>query len=129
MATLEHFKQLATTPEEISELASEYVLDQEKTTAKIIQMAADKGFDLTSDEIIQHLTQMNGNDEFDDIQLSNEALAAIAGGGRGDLKQRDRKRSMEDQLSNKNEALQRATKNEDLKEAQDLLFLLTTIGI
>ena len=80
MATLEQFKQLATTPEEISELASEYVLDQEMTTAKIIQMAADKGFDLTSDEIIQHLTQMKENDEFDDIQLSNEALAAIAGG-------------------------------------------------
>ena len=80
MATLEQFKQLATTPEEISALASEYVLDQEKTTAKIIQMAADKGFELTSDEIIQFLTQMNENDEFDDIQLSNEALAAVAGG-------------------------------------------------
>ena len=84
MATLEQFKQLATTPEEISALASEYVLDQEKTTAKIIQMAADKGFELTSEEIIQHLTQMNENDEFDDIQLSNEALAAVAGGQSAD---------------------------------------------
>ncbi len=80
MATLEQFKQLATTTEEISALASEYALDQEKTTAKIIQMAADKGFELTSDEIIQFLTQMNENDEFDDIQLSTEALAAVAGG-------------------------------------------------
>ncbi len=83
MATLEQFKQLATTPEEISALASEYVLDQEKTTAKIIQMAADKGFELTSEEIIQHLTQMNENDEFEDIELSNEALAAVAGGAGG----------------------------------------------
>ncbi len=80
MATLEQFKQLATTTEEISALASEYALDQEKTTAKIIQMGADKGFELTSDEIIQFLTQMNENDEFDDIELSNEALAAVAGG-------------------------------------------------
>ena len=80
MATLEQFKQLATTAEEISALASEYALDQEKTTAKMIQMAADKGFELTSDEIIQFLTQMAENDEFDDIELSNEALAAVAGG-------------------------------------------------
>ena len=86
MATLEQFKQLATTPEEISALASEYALEGKgrhnspKTTAKIIQMAADKGFELTFDEIIQHLTQMNENDEFDDIELSNEALAAVAGG-------------------------------------------------
>ena len=80
MATLEQFKQLATTTEEISALASEYALDQEKTTAKMIQMAADKGFELTSDEIIQFITQMYENDEFDDIELSNEALAAVAGG-------------------------------------------------
>ncbi len=80
MSSLEQFKQLATTPEEISTLASEYLLDLEKTTAKIIQMAAGKGFELTSEEIIQHLTQMNENDEFDDIELSNEALAAVAGG-------------------------------------------------
>ncbi len=43
-------------------------------------MAADKGFELTSDEINQFISQMNENDEFDDIELSNEALAAVAGG-------------------------------------------------
>ena len=78
--TLEQFKQLATTPEETSALASEYILDQEKTTAKIIQMAADKGFELTSDEIVQHLTQMQEDDELDDLELSTEALSAVAGG-------------------------------------------------
>ena len=80
MTTLEQFKQLATTPEEISALASEYILDQEKTTAKIIQMAASKGFELTSEEIIQHLTQMNEEDELSDLELSTEALSAVAGG-------------------------------------------------
>ena len=80
MATLEQFKQLATTPEEISALASEFVLEEEKTTAKMIQMAADKGFELTSDEIIQHLNQMHKDDEFSDVELSTEALAAVAGG-------------------------------------------------
>ncbi len=83
MATLKQFKQLATTPEEISALASEYVLDEEKTTAKIIQMAADKGFELTSDEIIQHLNQMSMDDELDDLELSTEALSAVAGGANG----------------------------------------------
>ena len=80
MSTLEQFKQLATTPEETSALASEYILDEEKTTAKIIQMAADKGFELTSDEIVQHLTQMQEDDEFSNLELSIEALSAVAGG-------------------------------------------------
>ena len=80
MTTLEQFKQLATTPEEISALASEYILDQEKTTAKIIQMAESKGLELTSEEIIQHLAQMNEDDELSDLELSTEALSAVAGG-------------------------------------------------
>ena len=81
MATFEQFKQLLSTPEEISALASEFILDEEKTTDKIIQMAADKGFELTSDEIIQHLTQMDEGDELDDLELTPEALSAVAGGG------------------------------------------------
>ncbi len=66
MATHKQFNELALTPEQIAALACEYLLDQETTTAKIIQMAADKGLELTSEEIIQHLTQMNEKTMFDD---------------------------------------------------------------
>lgn len=80
MATLEQFKQLETSPEKLSELGSLYILDPEAGTAKLIQMAADKGFELTSEEIIQFISQMNEDDEFSDLQLSSEALSAVAGG-------------------------------------------------
>ena len=80
MATLEQFKQLETSPEKLSELASQYILDPEAAKAKLIQMAADKGFELTSEEIIQFISQLEGDDEFSDLELSTEALAAVAGG-------------------------------------------------
>ena len=81
MATLEQFKQLETSPEKLSELASQYILDPEAAKAKLIQMAAGKGFELTSEEIIQFISQMNEDDEFSDLELSTEALSAVAGGG------------------------------------------------
>ena len=81
MATLEQFKQLETNPEKLSELGSQYIVDPEAATAKLIQMAADKGFELTSEEIIQFIYQLEGDDEFSDLQLSSEALSAAAGGG------------------------------------------------
>ena len=80
MATLEQFKQLETSPEKLSELGSHFILDPEAATAKLIQMAADKGFELTSEEIIQFISQMNENDEFSDLELSPEALATVSGG-------------------------------------------------
>ncbi len=80
MATLEQFKQLETSPDKLSELGSQYIVDHEAATAKLIQMAADKGFELTSEEIIQYISQMDEDDEFSDIELSTEALAAVAGG-------------------------------------------------
>ncbi len=82
MATIEQFKQLETNPEKQSALGSEYMVDPEATRAKLIQMAADKGFELTSEEIIQFISQMDEDDEFDDLELSTEALAAVAGGSR-----------------------------------------------
>ncbi|KGG23762.1 MULTISPECIES: hypothetical protein [unclassified Prochlorococcus] len=84
MASLEQFRQLhEISPEELSALGSQYILDTEAATAKIIQMAADKGFEITPEEITRFISQMSENDEFNDIQLSSEALAAVAGGASG----------------------------------------------
>ncbi len=80
MATLEQFRQLETSPDKISELASHFIVDPEAATAKLIQMAAGKGFELTSEEITQFISQIGEDDEFSDLELSNEALAAVAGG-------------------------------------------------
>ena len=46
-------------------------------------MAADKGFELTSEEIIQFLSKMNEDDEFSELELSPEALKTVAGGREG----------------------------------------------
>ena len=80
MATLEQFRQLENNSEKLSELGSQYIIDQKTATAKIIQMAADKGFVLTSEEIVQFINQMNENDEFDDLELNHEALEIVSGG-------------------------------------------------
>ena len=70
-------------PEKLSELGSQDILDQDKAIAEIIQMAveADDGFVITADEARQFISQMDENDEFSDIELSAEALGAVAGGG------------------------------------------------
>ena len=80
MATLEQFKQLETSPEKLSELGSLFVIDPEAATAKLIQMAANKGFELTPEEINKFISQMDENDEFTDLELSPEALATVSGG-------------------------------------------------
>ena len=67
----------------LSELGSSNILDQDTAIAEIIQMAveADNGFVITADEAHQFISQMDENDEFSDLELSPEALGAVAGGG------------------------------------------------
>ncbi len=77
MASLEQFKQLETNPEKQSALCSEYIVDPEATRAKLIKMAADKGFELTSEEINQFISQMDEDDQFSDLELSTEAFKAV----------------------------------------------------
>ena len=71
----------------LSELGSSNILDQDTAIAEIIQMAveADNGFVITADEAHQFISQMDENDEFSDIELSDEALGAVAGGGSRDI--------------------------------------------
>ncbi len=80
MATIDQFKQLLGTQEEMSMLGSQFIVDTENTVNKIIQMAADKGFELTKEEIAKFIAQMIEEDEFDDLELSVEALSTVAGG-------------------------------------------------
>ena len=52
----------------------------------MVEIAAEKGMTLTSEEVRGFLRAMDDDDEFDDFELDAVALAAIAGGGRGDWK-------------------------------------------
>ena len=52
----------------------------------MVEIAAEKGMTLTVEEVKGFLKQMDEDDEFDDFELDAVALAAIAGGGRGDWK-------------------------------------------
>ena len=49
----------------------------------MIAIAADKGVTLTSDEVQSFITEMDEDDEFDDIELTAAALSSISGGARG----------------------------------------------
>ena len=48
----------------------------------MISIAADKGVKLTSDEVQSFISEMNEDDEFDDIELTAAALSSISGGTR-----------------------------------------------
>ena len=54
--------------------------DPEAGKQRMVEIAAGRGVTLTTEEVLGFLLQMNQESEFDDIELSPEALAAIAGG-------------------------------------------------
>ena len=47
----------------------------------MVEMAAEQGMTLTTEEVRGFLRQMDDEDEFDDIEIEPVAHAAIAGGG------------------------------------------------
>ena len=86
MATLEEFKALrkGVAAEVHGELYRLVTADPEASFKRMVDIAAEKGMTLTVEEVKGFLKQMDEDDEFDDLELDAVALAAIAGGGRGD---------------------------------------------
>ena len=85
MATLQEFKtlQASVSSNEQAEIAELYVTDRDSAVSKMIGIAADKGVTLTSEEVQSFISEMNEDDEFDDIELTAAALSSISGGGAG----------------------------------------------
>ncbi len=83
MATLQEFKtlQASVSSTDQAEIAELYLTDRDSAVNKMIGIAADKGVTLTSDEVQSFISEMNEDDEFDDIELTAAALSSIAGGG------------------------------------------------
>ena len=51
--------------------------------SRMVEIAAEKGLTVSTEEVKGFLREMDYSDEFDDIELDAVALVAIAGGGRG----------------------------------------------
>jgi len=82
MATIEQFKELqaALSSEYQARIAELYLTDRDSAVNKMITIAADKGVTLSSDEVQSFISEMDEDDEFDDIELTAAALSSIAGG-------------------------------------------------
>ena len=85
MATLQDFKTLQTSvsPTEQAEIAELYLTDRDSAVSKMITIASDKGVTLTSEEVQSFISEMDDDDEFDDIELTAAALSSISGGAKG----------------------------------------------
>ena len=83
MATLEEFKALraGVAPEVQKELLILFSSDPEAARQRMVELAAEQGMTLTTEEVRGFLRKMDEESEFDDIELDAIALTAIAGGG------------------------------------------------
>ena len=84
MATIEQFKELQTavSAEDQAQIAELYLTDRDSAVSKMIGLASDKGVTLTSEEVQNLISEMNEDDEFDDIELTAATLSSISGGSR-----------------------------------------------
>ena len=82
MATIEQFKELQTavSAEDQAQIAELYLTDRDSAVSKMIGIAADKGVKLISNEVQNFISEMDEDDEFDDIELTAATLSSISGG-------------------------------------------------
>ena len=82
MATIEQFKELQTavSAEDQAQIAELYLTDRDSAVSRMIGIAADKGVKLTSNEVQNFISEMDEDDEFDDIELTAATLSSISGG-------------------------------------------------
>ena len=86
MATLEEFKALrvGVATEVQTDLYGLMSSDPEAGKQRMVEIAAGQGVTLTTEEVRGFLLQIDEDEEFDDIELDAVALAAVAGGQRGE---------------------------------------------
>ena len=82
MATLQEFKtlQASVSSTDQAQIAELYLTDRDSAVSKMITIAADKGVTLTSEEVQSFISEMDEDDEFDDIELTAAALSSLSGG-------------------------------------------------
>ena len=84
MTTLDDFKALrdSVPAQQQQELFTLMTSNPDAALQRMVQIAAEKGVTLTTEEVRGFLREMDDSDEFDDIELDAVALTAIAGGHR-----------------------------------------------
>ena len=84
MATLEQFKTIraSVAPEVQTELYGLLVQDLDAAVQKMIAIGTERNVSFTADEVRSYLRELDEEDEFDDVELNEAALAAVAGGSR-----------------------------------------------
>ena len=82
MATLEEFKNLqaSVSSTDQAQIAELYITNREAAVNKMITIAAENGVTLTSDEVQSFISQLDEDDELDDIELTASVLSSISGG-------------------------------------------------
>ena len=85
MATLEQFRQLraSVSPEVQTELYGLRFKQADAAVQKMIAIGAEGNVRFSADEVKSYLKELDAEDEFDDVELNEAALAAVAGGQRG----------------------------------------------
>ncbi len=84
MATIQEFKiiRASVSPEVQTELYGLLVQDLDAAVQKMIAIGAENNVSFTVDEVKSYLRELDEEDEFDDVELNEAALAAVAGGER-----------------------------------------------
>ena len=82
MPTIQEFKQIrsSVSAEVQTELYGLLVQDLDAAVQKMIDIGKENGVSFTSDEVKSYLRMLDDEDEFDDVELNEAALAAVAGG-------------------------------------------------
>ncbi len=82
VATLEQFKQVRTSvsPEVHDELYGLLVQDLEAAIEKMNAIGAESNVSFATEEVKSYFREIDEEDEFDDVELNEAALAAISGG-------------------------------------------------
>ena len=86
MATIKDFKQIRSSisPEVQAELYGLVIQDLDAAVQRMIEIGSENGVSFTADEVKSYLHEMDAEGEFDDVELNEARLAAVAGGTGGD---------------------------------------------
>ncbi len=57
--------------------------DLDTAVQKMIAIGAERNVSFTADEVMSYLRELDEEDEFDDVELNEAALAAVSGGRDG----------------------------------------------
>ena len=82
MSTIHEFKTIraSVSTEVQTELYGLLVQDLDAAVQKMIAIGTESNVSFTADEVKAYLRELDEEDEFDDVELNEAALAAVAGG-------------------------------------------------